>query len=132
VHHRQVLHDPARHEPLAFSPWNESRACDAIERIVRDAEARFSPDAWWPAHPREVPPEVAATPATALYSGGIGMVWALRYLRDAALSEAIRDSVQTRLARRECPRQTEFVDARPMKATGKIMRASCESARSQC
>jgi acetyl-CoA synthetase len=79
-----------------------------------------------------MPPEVAATPATPLYSGGIWIVWALRYLRDAALSEAIRDSVRIRLARHECPRQTEFVDAPPMTATGKIMRASCESARLQC
>jgi len=92
VHHRQVLHDPARHESLALSPWDESRARDAIERIVRDAEARFSPEAWWPAHPRdEVPPDVAATPATPLCFGGTGMVWALRYLRDAGAAELHRE-----------------------------------------
>jgi len=43
-------------------------------------------------------------------------------LGDAALSEAIRESVRMRLARHECPRRIEFVDALPMTATGKIMR----------
>jgi hypothetical protein len=74
-----MLHDPARHEALAATSWSEARAREAIERIVRDAEARFTPERWWPAHPRDdVPPEVAAQPATPLYMGGAGMVWALR------------------------------------------------------
>ena len=41
---------------------------------------------------------------------------------DAALSEAIRESVRTRLARHECPREIEFLDALPMTTTGKILR----------
>ena len=41
---------------------------------------------------------------------------------DEASSAAIRDSVRRRLARHECPREIEFVDALPMTATGKIMR----------
>ena len=41
---------------------------------------------------------------------------------DATLAEAIRESVRTRLARHECPRQIEFVDALPMTTTGKILR----------
>ncbi|HEY6356093.1 MAG TPA: AMP-binding protein [Burkholderiaceae bacterium] len=41
---------------------------------------------------------------------------------DAALVDAIRESVRTRLARHECPRQIEFVEALPMTTTGKIMR----------
>jgi acetyl-CoA synthetase len=41
---------------------------------------------------------------------------------DAALTDSIRESVRTRLARHETPRQIEFVDALPMTATGKIMR----------
>ena len=40
----------------------------------------------------------------------------------AALAEAIRESVRTRLARHECPRVIEFVDALPLTTTGKIMR----------
>lgn len=38
------------------------------------------------------------------------------------LGEAIRDLVRTRVARHECPRDVEFVDALPMTATGKILR----------
>lgn len=87
-----MLHDPARHEALTASPWSEGRARDAIERVVRDAEARLSPQGWWPSHPRdEVPPEVAAQPATPLYFGGAGMVWALRYLRDAGAAALHRE-----------------------------------------
>ena len=41
---------------------------------------------------------------------------------DAALGNAIRESVRTRLARHESPRSIEFVEALPMTATGKIMR----------
>ena len=41
---------------------------------------------------------------------------------DAALIEAIRQSVRARLARHETPRAIEFVEALPMTATGKIMR----------
>lgn len=38
------------------------------------------------------------------------------------LAEQIRESVRTRLARHECPRDVVFVDALPLTATGKIMR----------
>ena len=41
---------------------------------------------------------------------------------DAALAEAIRESVRNRLARHETPRTITFVDALPMTATGKIVR----------
>jgi acetyl-CoA synthetase len=38
------------------------------------------------------------------------------------LAENIRESVRTRLAHHECPRDVVFVDALPLTATGKIMR----------
>ncbi|HVO05183.1 MAG TPA: AMP-binding protein [Burkholderiaceae bacterium] len=44
------------------------------------------------------------------------------FVGDAALRDAIRESVRTRLARHESPRTIEFVDSLPMTATGKIMR----------
>jgi acetyl-CoA synthetase len=51
---------------------------------------------------------------------------------DAALVNAIRDSVRTRLARHETPREIEFIDVLPMTATGKIMRRELrERARKQ-
>ena len=40
----------------------------------------------------------------------------------AELAAAIRESVRTRLARHECPREIEFVDALPLTTTGKVMR----------
>ena len=44
------------------------------------------------------------------------------HVPSAGLAEEIRASVRTRLARHECPRDIEFVDALPMTATGKILR----------
>ena len=44
------------------------------------------------------------------------------HVASAELAEAIKESVRTRLARHECPRDIEFVDALPMTATGKILR----------
>ena len=44
------------------------------------------------------------------------------HVASAELAAAIRESVRTRLARHECPRDIEFVDALPLTATGKIMR----------
>jgi acetyl-CoA synthetase len=44
------------------------------------------------------------------------------FAASAELAEAIRDSVRTRLARHECPREVEFVDSLPMTTTGKILR----------
>ena len=44
------------------------------------------------------------------------------YVATAELAESIRASVRTRLARHECPRDIEFLDALPMTATGKILR----------
>ena len=38
------------------------------------------------------------------------------------MAETIREWVRTRLARHECPREIEFVDALPTTATGKILR----------
>ncbi len=44
------------------------------------------------------------------------------YVASAELAATIRASVRTRLARHECPRDIEFLDALPMTATGKILR----------
>src|SRR4051812_30493280 len=77
-----MLHDPNRHESVIDIPWDEARARAAIERIVRDTELAFTPDGWWPPHPRDLGPgDDPAAPATPLYFGAAGVVWALRYLR---------------------------------------------------
>jgi acetyl-CoA synthetase len=52
------------------------------------------------------------------------------HVGNTTLTDSIRDSVRSRLARHETPREIEFVDALPMTATGKIMRRELrESAR---
>lgn len=60
-----------------------------IERIVRDAESRFSPDRYWPLHPLDV---VAGDtrPAYPLYHGACGVIWALRYLETTGAASLVR------------------------------------------
>ena len=78
-----MLFDPARHEPCTSTAWSESRARDAIEHIVRDAEARFSPERLWPIHPRDAGPgdDVSGAGFTPLYFGACGVFWALQHLQ---------------------------------------------------
>jgi hypothetical protein len=76
-----MLFDPARHEPLQAIPWDGDRVQASISQIVADAESRFTPQGWWPPHPRDFNPgEDAKQPATPLYYGACGVVWALHYL----------------------------------------------------
>jgi hypothetical protein len=88
-----MLHDPARHESPAGAPWDEAVARDAIERIVRGAEAGFVEGRGWPAHPRDV--DVGVDPLAAaqhsLYFGSAGMVWALHHLRDTGAAAVRSD-----------------------------------------
>jgi hypothetical protein len=85
-----VIYDPSRHEPLQPLTWSEDRARVAIGRIVADAEERFSPDRYWPPHPRDTE-GAAVEPFTPLYFGALGMIWALRYLRDVGAARLLRD-----------------------------------------
>jgi hypothetical protein len=48
-----MLYDPARHEPLHSESWDARRAQSTIERIVRDAETRFSAESLWSIHPKD-------------------------------------------------------------------------------
>lgn len=78
-----MLFDPSRHEPLQAIPWDEDRVRGSIRQIVADTESRFTPEALWPPHPRDLNPgEDAKQPATPLYHGACGVVWALHYLQD--------------------------------------------------
>jgi hypothetical protein len=87
-----MLFDPARHEPLKMIPWDEDLVWASISRIVTETEARFTPESWWPSHPRDLEPgEDAAQPATPLYHGACGVVWALHHLQDAGAVRLQRD-----------------------------------------
>ncbi|MBP1151943.1 LanC-like protein [Methylocaldum sp. RMAD-M] len=77
-----MLYAPERHEPLHHLAWDESVALSAIERIVRDVEARYSEDMYWQLHPadRQGDRDTRAY-ETALYDGACGVFWALEYLQ---------------------------------------------------
>ena len=76
-----MLHDPARHEPLKSIAWDESRVRATIERIVDETVAAFTPDGLWPVHPRDLEAgDDPDAPATNLYYGAAGVIWALHYL----------------------------------------------------
>jgi lantibiotic modifying enzyme len=76
-----MLHDPARHETLKSIAWDESRVRSTIARIVDETVAAFTPDGLWPVHPRDLEPgDDPDAPATNLYYGAAGIIWALHYL----------------------------------------------------
>ena len=78
-----MLFDPTRHTPLTPIPWDEERARSCITQMIADTEARFTPQGWWPPHPLDLEPgEDPEQPATPLYYGACGVVWALHYLQD--------------------------------------------------
>jgi hypothetical protein len=83
-----MLYDPARHEPVQTIPWDEARVRAAIRAIVEDAEGRFSPEHYWPPHPKDSDADRRAL--TPLYFGAIGVIWALHYLRDLGAASLAR------------------------------------------
>jgi len=87
-----MLYDPARHEPCQPAPWSEARARAAIEHIVRDTEARFSPERYWPVHPRDADQGDTATlpPFYPLYFGACGVFWALHHLQSVGAARLSR------------------------------------------
>lgn len=104
-----MLYDPARHEPLSNTPWDERRARAAIEWIARETERSFTPGGCWPMHPKDG--ENGMAPDHALYLGAAGVIWALGYLADSGavrLTRSYAEHVQPLLAlnraRRRDPR----------------------------
>lgn len=79
-----ALFDPARHEPLdAGVAWDEARAREAIQAIVRDTEDSRTSDGGWPVHPQDEEGAVPRGGYKSLYLGAAGVVWALWYLQRA-------------------------------------------------
>lgn len=77
-----MLFDPARHEALQTIAWNEERAREAIAWVVEQTEQQYDPQQLWRAHPRDLDPgEDATQPATCLYYGAAGVIWALHHLQ---------------------------------------------------
>jgi len=90
-----MLFDPSRHEALNAPPWSAQHAQQAIDWIVRETQAAWSAERYWPTHPRDLEPgDDPAAPATSFYYGAAGVVWALRYLRAVgACGPTLADSV---------------------------------------
>lgn len=84
------LFEPARHEPLTTARWSEGAARAAIERIVDDALATFTPEGLWPAHPLDEP-DTPAQRRAMLYFGAGGIIWALEHLRRAGAIDGAFD-----------------------------------------
>ena len=69
-----MLHDPARHETLGDTPWNEGTARVWIDRFTEDAQRKFSREALWPPHPRDADSEEPGRPLTMIYLGAAGVI----------------------------------------------------------
>lgn len=86
------LIDPAAHEPLTQTAWDETRARSAIAAIVSETEVAFDPDELWPPHPLdEEPDEPPLQRVKSLYLGASGVIWALHALERAGVAELRQD-----------------------------------------
>lgn len=89
-----MLYDPTRHQTLRPIAWSEERAREAIDSVVSDTESRFTPDRYWPVHPRDVEgPEDSTQLSTTLYYGACGVIWALHYLQAIGAARLSRSYV---------------------------------------
>jgi hypothetical protein len=89
-------YDPAAHEPLTETGWDEGRAEEAVAGIVADAEASLVDDAW-PNHPLDEDPGEPLQPGLAsLYLGAAGIVWALHRLGSSLDLAALADAAVRR------------------------------------
>jgi hypothetical protein len=73
------LFDRDRHQPLLGAKWDAGAAGAAIERIVAEARAAFTPDGLWPIHPNDAEDDEPG-PHTPLYFGAAGVIWGLDHL----------------------------------------------------
>jgi lantibiotic modifying enzyme len=85
------MYDEARHEPLIEVEWDEERARDAIDLIVRDTHAHFDPQKLWPMHPLDQFREDHTKSFKMLYFGAAGVIWALGYLNRIGATKIERD-----------------------------------------
>lgn len=81
-----MLFIPERHEELAGACWSVGEARAGIDEIVAAACRDFDPLTGWPLDPQDQEPGEPQTPATALYHGAAGVVWALQHLQSVGLA----------------------------------------------
>lgn len=73
---RTSLFDPAEHEPLTESAWDEARVRAAVERIVETTRAAYEPGRFWPRSPLD-DYGLPAERDRSLWIGAAGVLWAL-------------------------------------------------------
>jgi lantibiotic modifying enzyme len=92
-----VLFTPARHEPLVDRPFGETVAQEVIESIATRAEREHDPvDGRWPLDPADVERE-GEGPASALYHGAAGILWALGELDAALVDRELVEALEARI-----------------------------------
>jgi uncharacterized membrane protein YsdA (DUF1294 family) len=72
------MFDPERHATVTTTPWDPEQVRQAIQAIVTDAEDRFDPIRFWPAHPLD---DHVPDGTTGLYFGAAGIIWAMEFLK---------------------------------------------------
>src|SRR6266850_7184224 len=85
------MYEEARHEPLIETEWDEERARDAIDLIVRDTHAHFDPQKRWPMHFLDRLGDDLHVSFKMLYFGAAGVIWALDYLNRIGATKIERD-----------------------------------------
>lgn len=81
-----MIYDPARHEVLTDTTWDEARARATIETLAADVDASFDEQALWPRHPLDSEP--SGTPGyRCLYHGAAGVIWTQVYLAEQGVVE---------------------------------------------
>jgi lantibiotic modifying enzyme len=107
-----VLFQPALHEPLTETLWDDEGARGAIRGIVEDADANFDPDGLWPAEEWDV--FESTSPMKDLYVGASGVIWGLDALRRRGHAETaihlLPASRRTLDAARELPDYAQWED----------------------
>jgi hypothetical protein len=81
-----LIFEAERHELLRAQAWDETRARDAIGRIVSEAERVFDPATLWPMHPLD-----GAGVPLSLYMGAAGVIWAIDHLVEQGVVQKQRD-----------------------------------------
>lgn len=117
-----MLFDPTRHTALAPIPWSDERARSSIAQIIADTEARFTPEGWWPPHPLDAEPgEDPEQPATPLYHGACGVVWALHYLQGVGAVRLQRNYREAGLMADLLARNNTWLDDEAAAQAGSLM-----------
>jgi hypothetical protein len=80
------LFDPSRHEALLPNRWDEDAVRSEIAHIAQEARTAFDPQALWPTHPLDEPPQPQIR-YSMLYMGAGGVIWGLQRLARLGFTE---------------------------------------------